>query len=183
MTWIADQPFSKNSNFTVAVYGANDLIITKVGGITDKADAAQQIFAEIKSQSMHTGRRIFLAQSFTTDGSVSNHAEMCILAAVGAENITYIRCTAPNCKFCKETLQAYKVNNGNAGPLDGKSQVGWRHPFLRISFGTQLPGTPDQQLDELKEIHRTGEVPARPAYGQRSSGDPASGNFFEVTFD
>ncbi|GII05687.1 hypothetical protein [Planobispora takensis] len=171
--WISEQDFSANNNFTVAVYQGNDLVISKVGGITEKAAATGRILAYIRENSMHVGRKIYAAKAFATlDGPVSNHAEMCILAACGASNVNFIKCTSPNCKFCKATLKAYGVNNANADGPDGKSQIGWRHPFLQVSYGTALASREADQLAELSGYNQAKEIAGAPVHGQPASSAP-----------
>lgn len=173
VAWISKQPFSGENNFTVGVYKGNHLVISKVGGITTAAASAKEIIAFIKKNSMETGRKIYLAKSFAKkDGPVSNHAEMCILAACGAEDLSYIKCTSPNCKFCKATLLAYDIKNANAEGPDGKTQTGWRHPFLRVNYGNVLSSSESEQLAELKKINKDKMIDGPPKYGQSASYDP-----------
>ncbi|WP_283136052.1 hypothetical protein [Rhizohabitans arisaemae] len=78
----------------------------------------------IGADAIHDGRIIYFAIKFTRDGPISNHAEMCILAAVGQKNLknalNYIKCTSPNCRYCKQAMVTYEVNNnGNADDGDG----------------------------------------------------------------
>ncbi|TQS27016.1 hypothetical protein [Microbispora sp. KK1-11] len=154
--WIRDQTWSGVNNYTVAVYRDNDLIISRVKGIPGlESQGAQEIVRYIQAQRMNLGRAIYFATAFTSgDGAASNHAEMCILAAVGAGNlsdITFMLCSAANCKYCKMLLAKFKINNGNATGPDGKSQQGWYHPFVPLRFGTQM-GTEADQLKELQKF-------------------------------
>lgn len=164
--WIAKQGFSKDNNYTVAVYNRRHLVITKVAGITIAAAGAQEIARYIFNQKMHVGRTVYLAQAFATkDGPNSNHAEMCILAACGPENVTYIECTSNNCRYCKLILGEYDIVNANADGDDGAVQQGWIHPFLGVRYGTQLKGGEAAHLKELEQIHRSGTLDGL-VYGQ-----------------
>jgi len=93
--------------------------------------------------------RIYLCQKYAP-GQPSNHAEMCLVGAVGAanlNNITFFECTSPSCDYCDTFLDHYNVPNTSP---DGEpaSQAGWVHPFARVAFGTQL-GDHATQVQEL----------------------------------
>jgi hypothetical protein len=137
------------TNYTVAVYD-DDLFIAKVNGVTSATDLMGDLEVEIKKHGIEQTYNIYLCQKFNT-AAPSNHAEMCVLAAIGeanADEITFLECTAPSCDFCDAVLRRYGVPNSSP---DGEpaSQQGWVHPFTKLSFGTQL-GDHKTQVAELE---------------------------------
>jgi len=64
-----------------------------------------------------------------------------------------MKCTNPNCDFCKAALETYGVTSGNEG--GGKVQLGWAHPYYPISYGTQLQAPIAQQVAELESLGKT----------------------------
>jgi hypothetical protein len=152
VAWISGQSWKGQSNFTAAVCNGNDLVISAVGGIPGSSKPAQTIRAYLEQNGMHAGREVYWAQPFSRkDGPASNHAEMCILAA--CQTVNYIKCVAPNCALCKATLKYFEVESGNEVGA-GRSQMGWRHPFLPVSFGTQVGS---QNLGELEKYNKAWE--------------------------
>lgn len=148
--WLKQKGYGGATNYTVAVLANDDLVISKVGGVTAKTKAIATMKGEIETKGYHKGRKIYLAQKFSKDGA-SNHAEMCILAAAFDLGVNYMLCTGPHCPFCAETMKAYKVELGNG--TGGKGQVGWSHPFHRLFYGTQTSGKEEDKLAELKSVH------------------------------
>lgn len=147
VSWLRDQA-GDATNYTVAVYD-DDLYISKVNGVTSATALMGELKTEIEEQGIDQSFDVYLCQKFNTSAP-SNHAEMCVLAAIGAANvgqITFLECTAPSCDFCAATLTHYGVPNTSP---DGEpaSQQGWVHPFVRLSFGTQL-GDHRTQVTEL----------------------------------
>ncbi|MEU8151888.1 hypothetical protein [Nonomuraea sp. NPDC048901] len=158
--WIGKQDFSADNNFTVAVTGVAKLALSKVGGLSaggrrSKDGPGQKIMDHLKANRMYRGFQVYAAGKFTPDNQ-SNHAEMCILAACGVRNVKYIRCTSPNCGFCKDALEAYGLGEVNANAkskIEGASQVGWCDPFMPVAYGTAAKkSTLAQQRAELKKI-------------------------------
>ncbi|MDQ1740314.1 MAG: hypothetical protein QOE53_1966 [Pseudonocardiales bacterium] len=138
------------TNYTVAVHD-DDIYISKVNGVTSATALMIELKAEIEEHGIEQSFNIYLCQKFNTSAP-SNHAEMCVLAAIGEANvgeITFLECTAPSCDFCAATLTHYGVPNTSP---DGEpaSQQGWVHPFVRLSFGTQL-GDHQTQVTELTD--------------------------------
>ena len=146
--WLNENGYGGDSNYTVGVDKDDDLIISKVNGVTEDADAMVALGPIIVQKEWNLERRIFLAQKFNTAVG-SNHAEMCVLAASGRDTLAYMKCTNPNCDFCKAALKTYNVPSGNGG--GGKSQQGWAHPFYPIFYGTQI-GALAPQVEELKGL-------------------------------
>jgi hypothetical protein len=150
--WLNGNGYGGATNYTAGVLNNDDLMISKVGGVTARTGAIAQLGIEIQARGYHTGRRIYLAQKFTND-SASNHAEMCILAAAAArgQTVQYMKCTGDHCPYCAETMSANRVTLGN--PISPKSQQGWAHPFHRLFYGTQTSGTQQAKLLELRAVH------------------------------
>lgn len=137
------------TNYTVAVC-SDDIYITKVNGVTGTTKLIQELATHIESEGIQDGRDIYLCQKYNSS-QPSNHAEMCVLAAIGEANlasITFFECTSPSCDYCAETLAHYKVLNTSPEGAPA-SQMGWTHPFQPIVFGTQLGGH-SAQVAELK---------------------------------
>ncbi len=137
------------TNYTVAVYN-DDIYITKVGGVTKATKLIKELKTHIETEGIENGRDIYLCQTYNSS-QPSNHAEMCVLAAIGEANlgsITFLECTSPSCDYCAATLTHYGVPNTSP---DGEpaSQAGWTHPFQKVAFGTQL-GDHRTQVAELK---------------------------------
>lgn len=137
------------TNYTVAVYD-DDLYISKVNGVTSATALIGELRTEIEDNGINQSFNVYLCQKFNTSAP-SNHAEMCVLAAIGQANvgqITFLECTAPSCDFCAAVLAHYGVPNSSP---DGEpaSQQGWVHPFTTLSFGTQL-GSHKTQVRELR---------------------------------
>ncbi|WP_049557366.1 hypothetical protein [Nonomuraea sp. SBT364] len=189
--WIAGKKFGTTTNYTLAIVG-DDLWFTKsngLGGVTGEGPGA--IVDEIESRGLNTDRLVCVAGAFCDN--VSNHAEMCILAAVGEEklsSIKYLKCCAPVCDFCKVVLDHYKIDysfrpaqRGGDTVTDAASQQGWRHPFLPIGFGTQS-GDTAKQLQVLAELNKSGVVEERnvPAGGTYLYTKRKVGNYKEVDF-
>lgn len=137
------------TNYTVAVFD-DDIYISKVNGVTSATALMGELETVIVERGIEQGRDIYLCQKFNT-AAPSNHAEMCVLAAVGeanADEISFLECTAPSCDFCAATLARYGVPNSSPGG-EAASQQGWVHPFEPLGFGTQL-GDHKAQVRELK---------------------------------
>ncbi|MBT2232609.1 hypothetical protein [Nonomuraea sp. NEAU-A123] len=155
--WLSNQEFTKDSNYTVAVTTGGDLVVSKVDGlsVTTKAGSpGQKIIQHVKDNDATYGNyNIYAVGKFTRDG-LNNHAEMCIFAYSGKDGVAYIKCTSPNCKLCKRTLEAYNVTNGNEkDPREPASQVGWFHPFLPVTYGTGRANKAiEEQLTELEKV-------------------------------
>ena len=167
--WLKDNGHGGDTNYTVGVLKDHNLIIAKVNGVTTKAKAMKGLGAEILSKGYHRGRNIYLAQKFNT-GVGSNHAEMCILAAAGADNVSYMLCTGPHCPYCADTMDAYGVEKGNV--VGGPGQQGWAHPFFKVSYGTQLSGTESAKRAELKKLNDGTLKEAAVAIGQKGISAP-----------
>lgn len=137
------------TNYTVAVCN-DDLYITKVGGVTKATKLIKELKTHIETEGIEDGRDIYLCQTYNS-GQPSNHAEMCVLAAIGEANlgnITFLECTSPSCDYCAATLTHYGVPNTSPDD-EPASQAGWTHPFQKVAFGTQL-GDHRTQVAELK---------------------------------
>ena len=148
--WLKDNGYGGDTNYTVGVLKNNNLMISKVNGVTKKTKAMAKLALEIVQKGYHRGRRIYLAQKFNT-ALGSNHAEMCILAAAGSDNVSYMLCTGPHCPYCADTMEAYGVEKGNG--VGGEGQQGWAHPFYKVSYGTQVSGKESSKRAELKKLH------------------------------
>ncbi|MEU7863798.1 hypothetical protein [Nonomuraea sp. NPDC049141] len=153
--WLS-KTFKKASNYTVAVTTGGDLVVSKVGGLSvgprSKTNGpGQKIRNYVKGNSAYKDYNVYVAGPFTDDVA-SNHAEMCILAACGKGGVDYIKCTSPNCAYCKKTIAAYKIDNGNPKNEVGKSQIGWCHPYLPVNYGTAVGNDVKAQLKELAEV-------------------------------
>ncbi|MBT2226105.1 hypothetical protein [Nonomuraea sp. NEAU-A123] len=152
--WLA-KTFRKASNYTVAVTTGGDLVVSKVGGLSVGSRSkltgpGQKILDHVKDNPDYKAYNVYLAGKFTND-TASNHAEMCILAACKRGGVAYIKCTSPNCAYCKATIAAYGITNGNAKGK-GKSQIGWCHPYLQVNYGTARGTDVDAQLEELAKV-------------------------------
>lgn len=171
--WLGKKAGS-GTNYTVAVC-SGDIYISKVGGVTKEDGVIKQLEPYIKEQGIERGRDIFLCRRFSK--LPSNHAEMCVLAAIGAKklaNITYFACTSPSCDYCAETLKHYGVSNSSRTDEEPASQTGWAHPFKAAAFGTQLGGTHAELVEELKAYLANDKVKLK--YGKSNTTDkPSSG--------
>jgi hypothetical protein len=128
----------KDSNYSVALLENDDIIITKVNGVTSGTKGMDKLATLITTKRIEVGRNIFLAQKYNT-ALGSNHAEMCIVAAaaVMGVKVTEMACTGPNCPYCAAVLKAEKVKSANEGEA-GKQQQGWAHPTKPVFWGTQV---------------------------------------------
>ncbi|MEU4231922.1 hypothetical protein AB0F17_47150 [Nonomuraea sp. NPDC026600] len=182
--WLTET-FDKDSNYTVAVTTAGDLVVSKVKGLSvgtgsKPTGPGQKILNHVKGNSDYKDYNVYVAGKFTNDAA-SNHAEMCILAACGKGEVAYIKCTSPNCAYCKTTIEAYDITNGNdESEGEGKSQIGWCHPYLRVSYGTAHGNAPGQ-LEELKKVSdmdASGEPVDDRLFkkGGRATSSPSAGN-------
>lgn len=153
--WLREEA-RNDSNYTVAV--CNGLIyISKVGGVTADTELMGGLREHIKESGIDQRFQIYLCKSYVPS-QASNHAEMCVVAALGPANLnnfTFFECTSPSCAYCAVFLGHYGVpNDSPAG--DPASQTGWIHPFRPVAFGTQL-GPEAPQVQELKSYLVAGE--------------------------
>jgi tRNA(Arg) A34 adenosine deaminase TadA len=141
---------NKDSNYSVALLGNGDLVISKVNGVTGRAKGMSDLKKLITSKGIETGRDICLAQKYNT-ALGSNHAEMCIVAAANAmgQTVTTMGCTGPNCPYCAAYLEHAGITSLNAGQ-DGRSQQGWAHPTDKVFWGTQVSGK--SLADQVKDL-------------------------------
>ena len=150
INWIIDNPPAGQAvNYCVGVLSNNDLMISKVSGVTTRTGYLTNLAAYIRQQHYEVGRDIRLAQQFNTAVG-SNHAEMCIMAAAGAGQVTSIYCSGPHCGFCAAVMAAHGVTLGAAQGND--QQQGWTHPFAPLAYGSQLTATTGDQLAELQGL-------------------------------
>jgi len=148
----------KATNYTVAVCSGH-IYLTKVNGVTPAAKLMGQLREHIQDNGIDQVCNIYLCQKYNTS-QPSNHAEMCVLAAIGSAsvgNITFFECTAASCDYCDAVLEHYDVPNTSPAN-DPKSQAGWTHPFQPLAWGTQL-GAHKTQVDELKAYLDKGTAP------------------------
>jgi len=148
----------KATNYTVAVCSGH-IYLTKVNGVTPAAKLMGQLREHIQDNGIDQVCNIYLCQKYNTS-QPSNHAEMCVVAAIGAANIgniTFFECTAASCDYCGAFLAHYDVPNTSPAN-DPASQAGWTHPFQSLFWGTQLGGH-KAQVDELKAYLDHGTAP------------------------
>jgi hypothetical protein len=141
--WMKKQDaFASASNYCVAALANDDLIITKVNGVTTQAAAIEMLGQKIQKEGIEFGRDIYLAQKYSTAVG-SNHAEMCILAAADklGQKVNLMGCTGPNCPYCDQMMKDDGIPSLNAGQ-DGKAQQGWAHPRASIFWGSQVSDSP-----------------------------------------
>lgn len=174
VNWLNAQGLGGASNYTVGVMtGTGNLVLGKPNGLA-KAPKSKDMLAlqkQIVAAGWNVGRSIYTAQKFTGDGA-SNHSEMCVIAAAGAGNLSYIICTASNCPFCAAQIAHHNIPNGNAGL--GKDQMAWVHPTEPIAYG-QSSGKLAAQLAELAAIN-AGTLAARNAVeGVKLHSNPQGG--------
>ena len=155
VAWIKKQTFftkGQATNYAVAVAG-DALIISKVGGVTKATQGMDSLKSHIESEPACKGFTAYLARSYNTAITGSNHGEMCVLAGakVLGKTVTYMKCTGENCEACSVVLTANNVVSGN-GVAAGE-QIGWAHPLGRLALGTQR-GKWSTQIDELKAYNR-----------------------------
>jgi hypothetical protein len=139
----------KATNYTVAVC-RDEIYISKVNGVTSTTKLMRDLKVYIEKQGFGQLYDIYLCQKYNTS-QPSNHAEMCVVAAIGKSRlrrITFLECTAASCDYCATFLAHYKVPNSSP-EYDPASQAGWTHPFAPIAWGTQL-GDHKAQVDELE---------------------------------
>jgi len=150
INWLIDNGYGGDSNYTVGVTQSDNLIIAKVNGVGAGDKAIRALKPVVEEEGWHKDRFIYLAKKFDTSVG-SNHAEMCILAAMRGK-LTYMLCTNDNCDFCSAALVTYGVPSGNPG--GGKSQQGWSHPFYPLRYGTQISQvvTVQKQAQELARL-------------------------------
>lgn len=156
--WIKQQDFftrAQAPNYTVGIT-ADTIIISKVGGVTSATGGMSDLKDYIKSQTWYplAKNRVYLARKFSTAVDTSNHGEMCVLAAALdlGKQLTYLKCSAKNCKACARTLSDYDVPTGNDTSSD--TQTGWVHPVGAMACGTAYNTDWSGQITEL---HRYNE--------------------------
>lgn len=155
VTWIKNQSFFTEHqalNYAVGLTNVNNLIISKVGGVTTQTQATNLIAKWIKLQEWYLGHqdKVYLAKKFSTVVDSSNHGETCVLAGARArsENVVYLKCTGDNCEACAVMLAGISGNVTAAG-----TQTGWVHPFGPMALGTQLNKDWKGQINELKSYN------------------------------
>lgn len=165
VVWLrANDKGAQSSNYTVAVAG-NTIYIAKVNGVTAKTALIGRLGAAIVQNTgdlEDDGVELRLCQRFNTAVG-SNHAEMCVLAAIGEANIgniSYFACTEASCDYCAAVCTHYDIDN-QSPKRDPKSQQGWTHPFLPWSFGTQNDNSHANQVKELTDLLDDGTKPNR----------------------
>lgn len=159
-----------STNYSVGVLSNGDIIISKVGGVTQKAQAIIDLAIEINKQGLATKRSIYLAQQFNTSVG-SNHAEMCLIAAakVIGSDLKTIYCTGPHCGYCSAVMKTNGITLGNA--KGNENQMGWTHPFVPLNYGQQLASSTENQLKELQGLPK---IPLQKSivYGKWGLGQP-----------
>ncbi|KNE82460.1 MULTISPECIES: hypothetical protein [Streptomyces] len=143
-------------NWTVAITEEHTMIISKVGGVTSQTRGMALLCQSIKEQPWRASLKgVYLAKTFTADG-VSNHAEMCILAAADSlgQRVEHMKCASDNCEACAHMLQYAKVNTMNGA---GGAAMGWIHPRGCMALGTTLNDYWNEQIKELDRFNEAGE--------------------------
>lgn len=138
-----------DTNYTVAVCNGH-IYISKVNGLTVRTDLMDDLQGHIEAEGIDQSFRLYLCKKYAPS-QPSNHAEMCVVAALGPanlNNITFFECISPSCDYCDTFLSHYGVQNTSPGG-EPASQKGWTHPFQPIAFGTQL-GDHATQVAELE---------------------------------
>lgn len=139
----------KATNYTVAVC-RDKIYISKVNGVTAATKLMRDLKVYLEAEGIDKLYDIFLCQKYNAS-QPSNHAEMCVVAAIGKSkvpSITFFECTAASCSYCDAFLAHYKVPNTSPAN-DPASQAGWTHPFDKVAWGTQL-GDHAAQVKELE---------------------------------
>lgn len=156
--WIEEQDFylkGQQPNYAVGLTASGNLIISKVGGVTEKTTGMLDLQKEVSESQWFSDNAptVYLAQKYGGDGN-SNHGEMCVLAAADAlgEQLVYIKCTGDNCPACFAMLASAGVATGNAQATG--TQSGWVHPRGRMNLGTQLPSRWTDQIQELNAYNQ-----------------------------
>jgi hypothetical protein len=178
--WITVQPFftqAQQTNYAVGLTTGDNMIISKVGGVTLQTNGMAALQAQLQTYPWYVAQQpqVHLAKKYTS-GGVSNHGEMCVLAAADAlaDPLGHILCTGDNCPACADTLAAYGVATGNV--TSGGTQTGWSHPRGRLAMGSSLGASWAQQMAELAAYNALGTPATRSAFGhlhtQRTSTDP-----------
>jgi hypothetical protein len=141
----------KAANYTVAVWD-DDIYISKVNGVTSKTRLMQRLKKHIEDNGINQVCAVYLCKKFSKD-LPSNHAEMCVAAAIGEDNLpqtSFLECTAASCDYCRVFLAHYNAPNSSPAS-DAASQEGWIHPFQRLAWGTQLGGAHDAHVRDLAD--------------------------------
>ena len=149
VTWLRRKA-GKATNYTVAVC-RDKIYVTKVNGVTAATKLMGELKEHIEENGIEQSFNIYLCQRYQPS-QPSNHAEMCVVAALGRSklsSVTFFECTSPCCDYCAAFLAHYNVPNTSPGGKPA-SQAGWLHPFERLAFGTQL-GDHATQVQELKD--------------------------------
>jgi len=156
--WIKKQEFylkGQQPNYAVGLTANGNLIISKVGGLTDRTGGMDDLQTEIQQTQWFSDNAptVYLAKKYGGDGN-SNHGEMCVLAAADAlgEQLTYIKCTGDNCPACFAMLASAGVATGNAQATG--TQAGWVHPRGRMALGTGLTSSWSDQIKELNAYNQ-----------------------------
>lgn len=159
--WIKQQDFFLNSqalNYAVGITTSDNMIISKVAGVTTKTSGMSDLIAQIKKQDWWSTqiKGLYLAGTFGGDGG-SNHGEMCVLAAADelGEELAEMGCTGDNCPACATMLSDAAVTTRNETAKG--SQSGWIHPRGRMALGSQLNRDWAGQIDELKAFNKLDE--------------------------
>ncbi|MER6633475.1 hypothetical protein ABT301_35565 [Streptomyces sp. NPDC000987] len=164
-------------NWTVAITNTNEMIISKVGGVTSARRGMQDLAHWMAAQEWQAELDgVCLAKKFTRDAA-SNHAEMCILAAARSMgmnpevDVDLMGCPSLHCEACANTL-----DYANVTTLDGArtgSQQGWCHPYAPMAIGLQY-GDWAPQLEELDRFNEAGAPDGFPfEYARQLTYQPA----------
>jgi len=163
----------QSSNYTVAVLNSQTIYISKVNGVTAQSQLIKDLGEQVVENAEHLeedGISLRLCQRYNTAVG-SNHAEMCVLAAIGLANIdqiTFFECTEASCDYCRAFTDHYNIINSSPDN-DTSSQSAWAHPFAPWSFGTQIEDNHDNQVAQLRTL-LGGTPPSRPQLSRAPAG-------------
>ncbi|MCQ4200362.1 hypothetical protein M4J06_003915 [Streptomyces coelicoflavus] len=158
LDWIKGRVVSgQEVNWTVGITEGDAMIIGRVNGVTSETRGMTDLARAIAAEPWCTGLRggVHLAKSFSKV-SVSNHAEMCVLAAADSlrQRVAAMGCASPNCEACAHMLAFAGVKSINGSVTGG--QQGWVHPRGRMALGTQLNPSWREQIAELDRFNAAG---------------------------
>ena len=142
----------QQANYCVGLTTTGDIYVSKVGGMARETQYLRTIRAQIESNRYQVGRTIRLAGTYNTACTSGNHAEMCILAAAHADELTLsvIYCSGPHCAYCAALMKKAGITRG-ATEGDHR-QSGWAHPLAPIFLGSSVDEDTSAQLEALKQL-------------------------------
>ncbi|MFD7747772.1 hypothetical protein ACFV2V_24135 [Streptomyces sp. NPDC059698] len=147
---------AQEANWTVAITVEGAMIVSKVGGVTSGTSNVPALSLWIQDQAWWPDLSgLYLAKKFTKDG-VSNHAEMCILAAVDSLEMSVAKmgCASDNCEACGHVLIWDGTDSLN--DMSTSPQQGWVHPRGRMGLGLQVNDQWAKQILELDKFNDQG---------------------------